>query len=161
MFKLFTLESAHRLLPTVDRRLGDLQDAIHEFETLRAQGDDVRPGTPEAYALAQERTFVGRQVQDARNEVRQLGVLVPDVSEGTVEFPSRVDGEIVHLVWHRGEAAIRSYHRLAGDERLRPLVVREGPPAPQGPPSDAPSSESPIAPGASSGTSSNTSAGSN
>ncbi len=161
MFKLFTLESAHHLLPTVERRLGELQGAVREFEDLSAQAVGVRPGTPQAYALAQERAFVARHVQDAKDEVRRLGVLVPDVRDGTVEFPSRVGGEIVHLVWRPGESAIRSYHRLAGDERLRPLVVREGPPAPQDAPSDAPSSEPAIASGGSDGTSSSTSAGSN
>lgn len=153
MFKLFTLESAQHLLPTVDLRLRELHEATGDLERLRERVGFVRHGSLEAYALSQELAFVARSVRDARNEVRRLGVLVPDVDAGTVEFPSRVDGEIVHLVWQRGDDAIRAYHRLAGDERLRPLAGRDD--ASRQEAFDATSIEDP------SGASSSTTAGSN
>ncbi len=131
VFKLFTLEGATRMLPIVDARLAELQRALSDLEEVQAQAGAVRPGTAEALSVRQELAFVLNAAHDARRDVERLGVQVPDLSTGIVEFPSRVDGEVVHLVWHRGEDAITAYHRLTGDEATRPLADVAGDDDPQ------------------------------
>lgn len=126
MFKLFSLEGATRMLPIVDARLEDLQLALADLEEVQARVADVRQGSVEALSVRQELAFVLNAAHAARREVERLGVQVPDVSTGVVEFPSRVDGEVVHLVWHRGQDAITGYHRLTGDDVTRPLVDATG-----------------------------------
>lgn len=123
MFKLFTLEGATRMLPTVDARLAELQRALSDLEEVQAQVGAARPNTVQALSARQELAFVLNAAHDARRDVERLGVQVPDLSTGVVEFPSRVDGEVVHLVWQRGQDAITAYHRLTGDEATRPLSV--------------------------------------
>lgn len=123
MFKLFTLEGATRMLPVVEERLAELQDALHELHEARAR-TDARPATDpiEAQARRQELAFLGRAVQDAHRAVAGLGVQVDDLGTGVVEFPSRLGGEVVHLVWERGRDAITHYHHLTGDRAPRPLA---------------------------------------
>jgi len=121
MFKLFTLAGANEMLTTVDARLQTLQDARAALAAARDAYRDVKPGTAEAYAANQDLAFLARSVQDARRDVAHLGVQVPDLDAGIVEFPSRIGGEVVHLVWQRGEDAIHAYHRLTGDLTPRPL----------------------------------------
>jgi len=123
VFKLFTLEGATRMLPTVDARLAELQRALSDLEEVQAQVGAARPNTVQALSARQELAFVLNAAHDARRDVERLGVQVPDLSTGVVEFPSRVDGEVVHLVWQRGQDAITAYHRLTGDEATRPLSV--------------------------------------
>ena len=122
VFKLFTLEGATRMLPIVDARLAELQRALRDLEEVQAHVENVRPGTAEALSVRQELAFVLNAAHAARRDVERLGVQVPDLSTGVVEFPSRVGGEVVHLVWHRGQDAITAYHRLTGDEATRPLA---------------------------------------
>lgn len=116
MFKLFSLEGATKMIPVVDAHLHDLQEAIADLKRTQAEARQLRPGTLEAHNAQTELGFLLRRVHDARVEVQRLGVQVPDIATGVVEFPSRVDGEVVHLVWERGHGAITHYHRLTGDE---------------------------------------------
>lgn len=121
MFKLFTLEGAHRMIPVVDARLHELQAAIADLQEAQSKLDDLSIGTVEMLNARQELAFLVRAVHDARKEVERLGVQVPDIGRGVVEFPSRVGGEVVHLVWEPGRDVITHYHRLTGDEDERPL----------------------------------------
>lgn len=116
MFKLFTLEGATKMIPVVDARLQDLQEAIADLRRAQAEARQLRAGTLEALNAQTELGFLLRRVHDARVEVQRLGVQVPDIATGVVEFPSRVGGEVVHLVWERGRDGITHYHRLTGDE---------------------------------------------
>ena len=116
MFKLFTLEGATRMIPVVDARLQELQEAIAELKRTQTEARGLRSGSIDALNTRQELAFLLRRVHDARVEVQRLGVQVPDIATGVVEFPSRVGGEVVHLVWERGHRGITHYHRLTGDE---------------------------------------------
>lgn len=122
MFKLFTLQGATRLLPEVDSRLETLLRAIRDLEEAQARARGMRWGTPEAWGTREELAFLLRSVRDARSELASLGVQIPNLEAGIVEFPSRVDGEVVHLVWERGQDAITRYHRLTGSAEPLPLA---------------------------------------
>jgi hypothetical protein len=121
VFKLFTLEGATRMLPVVDARLQELQDAIRDLHDAQEHATGRRVDGVEAQAIRQELAFLVRAAHDARREVERLGVQVEDLGTGVVEFPARVGGEVVHLVWERGHDAITHYHRLTGDATPRPL----------------------------------------
>ena len=119
MFKLFTLQGANRMLPDVDAHLTTLQHAVRDLEEAQGRARTVRSGSFEALALRQELAFLVRAVHDAKRDLAALGVMVPDVGRGVVEFPCRLGGEVVHLVWERGQDAITHYHRLTGDDARR------------------------------------------
>ncbi len=121
MFKLFTLDGANQLLATVDACLEVLQAARNALEEAKDAYRDVKPGTLEALAAQQDLAFLVRAIHQARHDVASLGVQVPDVDSGVVEFPARIGSEVVHLIWERGEPSITRYHRLTGDEAPRPL----------------------------------------
>jgi len=121
VFKLFTLEGATRMLPLVEDRLQEFEDALRELHEAQERLERADLSAVEAQGARQELAFLMRATQDARREVERLGVQVPDLETGVVEFPSRIGGEVVHLVWERGDEAITRYHRLTGDESPRPL----------------------------------------
>lgn len=122
MFKLFTLQGATRILPEVDSRLETLLGAIRDLEEAQARARGMRWGTAEAWGTREELAFLLRSVRDARSELAGLGVQIPDLEAGIVEFPARIGGEVVHLVWERGQDAITRYHRLTGDPEPLPLA---------------------------------------
>lgn len=121
MFKLFTLEGATKMIPIVDARLQDLQSAIADLQHARSAARGHGGDPVETLNARQELAFLFRAVHDARREVERLGVQVPDVQTGVVEFPSRLGGEVVHLVWEPGHDAITHFHRLTGSDEVRPL----------------------------------------
>ncbi len=121
MYRLFTLHQATRLLPVVDDRLGEMQDAASELLRLRrnAQG---RPATSvEAHNTSQEMSFLLATIHGNKAELDRLGVSVRNVETGEVEFASQLGGEVVCLTWARGQDAITHYHALSGDTAVRPL----------------------------------------
>ncbi len=140
MFKLFTVETANDLLDAVEARLTALETAVHDLREAHARAREGRQDPAEALALRAEIGFLAGAARDARRELERLGVQVPDLEAGVVEFPARVGGEIVHLVWERGEDTVTRYHRLTGDEATYPLdpddaTPRRGEPdPPQGTP---------------------------
>lgn len=131
MHKLFTLERAKRMLPDVDARLRTLQDAIGDLEEAQARHGGQESATPEGMAARQELAFLVSAVHDARKHLADLGVMVPDVRRGVVEFPARLGGEVVHLVWEPGQTSITHYHRLMGSADPLP-VPPSTPPGPAG-----------------------------
>ena len=121
MHKLFTLEAARRMLPDVDARLRTLRTAIHDLEEAQERHQGLPVATSEGMAARQELAFLVSAVHDARRHLADLGVMVPDVQRGVVEFPARLGGEMVHLLWEPGQPSITHYHRLMGSTDPRPV----------------------------------------
>src|SRR5436190_18409529 len=104
--KLFSVEEANALLPTVRAILRKIQRA---HARLRADEDDAKQaaegaerggggmdgGPAYAAALINLTARVG--------ELEALGIQLKDFSRGLIDFPSLRDGEIVLLCWQLGE----------------------------------------------------------
>ncbi|HEV2706235.1 MAG TPA: DUF2203 domain-containing protein [Pyrinomonadaceae bacterium] len=104
--KLFSVEEANALLPTVRRiaqaiqrahsRLKASQSAAREAAEAAAQGGGGMPDGAlyvEALVALAERT----------GELEALGVQLKDFERGLVDFPSLREGRVVLLCWQLGE----------------------------------------------------------
>jgi hypothetical protein len=112
MFKLFSLQEANQLIPTVDTLLSDLQNAIADALRLRQEFTELKPNSLEARNLVQEMQFLGRVVNENKAQLDKLGVFIQDVETGKIDFPSQLGAEVVYLTWEKGKDAITHYHRL-------------------------------------------------
>jgi hypothetical protein len=112
MFKLFSLQEANKLIPTVDNLLGEMQNAITDALSLRQELTEVKPNSLEAKNKIQEMQFLGRVVNENKAELDKLGVFIQDIDTGKVDFPSQLGAEVVYLTWEKGKDAITHYHRL-------------------------------------------------
>jgi hypothetical protein len=135
--KTFTLEEANALLPVVESLLGQAITAKEEAERLEADMQSLRQRiflsggiTIDIASVARNRTEVETQVQKAKDvlaEMDSIGVQVKDLDSGLLDFPCRVDGELVLLCWRRGETRIEYWHTLeAGFRGRQPLDARFG-----------------------------------
>jgi hypothetical protein len=104
--KLFTVEEANSMLPTVRRillqtrrchkRLGSYREsAKNASEAAERGGGGMPEGLRYAEILMQLTGFVG--------ELENLGVQIKDFDRGLVDFPSLRDGRVVLLCWQMGE----------------------------------------------------------
>ena len=135
--KTFTLEEAQALLPVVESLLERAIAAKEEAERLEGDMQALRQRiflsggmTVDVAGVARNRTEAEAQVQrakDALAEIDSIGVQVKDLEAGLLDFPCRVDGDLVLLCWRRGETRIEYWHSLeAGFRGRQPLDERFG-----------------------------------
>jgi hypothetical protein len=104
--KLFTIQEANALLPSVRGILARIQRAHRELSLYR---DDARKaaeaaeqgggGIDAGVAYATVLTEMTTQM----SELETLGVQLKDFERGLVDFPSLRDGRVVLLCWQMGE----------------------------------------------------------
>ena len=124
--KLFTVEEANALLPTVRGVVGRIQrayarvSAAQEQARLAAAGAAQGGGGMEgggAYVLSLSK------LAEAAGQLEELGVQLKDYERGLIDFPAMRDGRVVLLCWQLGEGdQIEWWHDLeAGFAGRQPL----------------------------------------
>jgi hypothetical protein len=118
--RTFTLDEAQTLLPILESLLkqaigakqlieetdGELQATAHRiFLNGGTLLNVVRLARRKA-----EREKAVQRLKDAVAEIDATGVQVKDLDIGLLDFPCKVEGEIVLLCWKLGESAIGHWH---------------------------------------------------
>ena len=104
--KLFTIEEANALLPSVREILQRIQHSRRRLATYRraaklaAEGAEQGGGGMEGGALY---ATLLTQFTAEMSELEALGVQLKDFDRGLVDFPSLRDGRVVLLCWQLGE----------------------------------------------------------
>ena len=135
--KTFTLEEANALLPVVEGLLEQAIAAKEEAERLEGEIQSLRQRiflsggmTVDVAGVARNRTETEGLVHRAKEalaEIDTIGVQVKDLDTGLLDFPCRIEGEVVLLCWRRGESRIEYWHTLeAGFRGRQPLDERFG-----------------------------------
>lgn len=135
--KTFTLEEANAMLPVVESLLDRAISAKETAEQLERDIQSLRQRiflaggmTVDITGVARNRTEAEAEVtraKEALGEIDAIGVQVKDLETGLLDFPCRVDGELVLLCWRRGESRIEFWHTLeAGFRGRQPLDERFG-----------------------------------
>ena len=122
--RLFTVEEANALLPTLQEILDDLavhRDALHEKAPhmepiLRAAIGNGGGKAGSEYGLETYRLYV------AVERIRELGVVLKDLDMGLLDFPHEREGRVVFLCWHPPEERVAYWHDLdAGYAGRQPI----------------------------------------
>lgn len=143
--KIFTLEQAQNLLPVlksllkramdgksvVEQADKDFQDLKHRI--LLSGGLFVNVAGMARRRAQRDKSL--QEIKDAIAEINAIGVQVKDLDIGLLDFPCRVEDEIVLLCWKYGEEKIEFWHGLeegfAGrkpiDERIARGKKKENP----------------------------------
>ena len=78
--------------------------------------------------IAAQRADMEKHIQRAREtvtEIDDIGVQVKDLDTGLLDFPCRIDDEIVLLCWKSGEPAIEHWHTIeSGFKGRQPIDDR-------------------------------------
>ncbi len=132
---LFTLDEAQALVPVLDSLLKRAIEAKHAAEQTNdalqnlTQRIHVSGGMHVDVAkVARQRTEMDTHIQrakDAVQEIDAIGVQVKDLDTGLLDFPCKVDDEVVLLCWKMGEARITHWHTIeSGFSGRQPLDDR-------------------------------------
>lgn len=133
--KTFTFEEAQSLLPVLESLLKRALESKHAAEKIEAElsalsqriyvsgGMRVNVG-----AIARQRAEIESHTQRMREtvaEIDEVGVQVKDLETGLLDFPCRLDDDIVLLCWRLGESAIEHWHTIdAGFQGRQPVDER-------------------------------------
>ncbi|MGD0860693.1 MAG: DUF2203 domain-containing protein [Terracidiphilus sp.] len=118
--KTFTLEEAQSLLPVLESLL---KRAIEGKESAEEVGSGLSELIRRIYLSGGMRvdvSMVSKQraemeahllrVRECIAEMDSIGVQVKDLEAGLLDFPCRLDDEVVLLCWRMGEPAIEHWH---------------------------------------------------
>jgi hypothetical protein len=133
--KTFTLDEAQSLLPVlesllkraiegkqaaelVENRLQELSRRIYLSGGMRV---DVAGVARDRAEMEQHL----KQVRETIAEIDAIGVQVKDLDTGLLDFPFRLDEEVVLLCWRMGESAIEHWHTVeSGFQGRQPVDDR-------------------------------------
>lgn len=133
--KTFTLEEAQSLLPVLESLLKRALDGKRAAEDTEAELSEL---SRQIYLsggmkvdlgkVARQRAEMETNLQRAREsvaEIDSIGVQVKDLDSGLLDFPCRLDEEVVLLCWRMGETAIEHWHTVdAGFKGRQPVDER-------------------------------------
>jgi hypothetical protein len=125
--KTFTLEEAQSLLPVLESLL---KRAIEGKESAEAVGGDLSELARRIYLsggmkVDVEKVAKQRKEMEDHLEIDSIGVQVKDLEAGLLDFPCRVDDQVVLLCWRMGETAIGHWHTFEdGFQGRQPLDER-------------------------------------
>ena len=137
MSKTFTLSEAQTLLPVVEALLGraqasgvravELEQEMQHLSHRIFLSGGMHVDVSAAARRRAERENAVQEAKDTLAEIDSIGVLVKDLEEGLLDFPSVMDGKPVLLCWKLGEPAIAHWHtEEEGFAGRKPLDSRFG-----------------------------------
>jgi hypothetical protein len=104
--KVFTVEEANALLPTVRGILSNIQGAHRRLFSYREEAKKAADGAEQGGGGLADGVRYAEILIDLTTQIRELetlGVQLKDFDRGLVDFPSLRDGRVVLLCWQIGE----------------------------------------------------------
>lgn len=137
IMRTFTLEEAQSLLPVLESLLKRAMECKRSAQTAESDlaqlaqriyfAGGMRVDTAGVTRMREEMDSNLKCVRESLAEIDSIGVQVKDIEAGLLDFPFRLDDEVVLLCWRMGETAIEHWHpmdtgfkgRQPVDERFR------------------------------------------
>jgi hypothetical protein len=133
--KTFTIEEAQSLLPVLESLLKRAIEGKQAAEQVEAGLAElarriyVSGGMRvDVNSIAKQRAEMEAHLERVREslaEIDSIGVQVKDIDGGLLDFPCRLDDQVVLLCWRMGETSIEHWHTMeSGFQGRQPLDDR-------------------------------------
>lgn len=133
--KTFTLDEAQSLLPVLEALLKRALEGKEAAEMVESALADLSRRIylsggmkVDIASVARQRAEMESHLQRVREtlvEIDSIGVQVKDLDTGLLDFPCRLDDEVVLLCWRMGEPAIGHWHTVeSGFQGRQPVDER-------------------------------------
>jgi hypothetical protein len=133
--KLFTLDEAQSLLPVLEsllkRAMEDKRSAQSVESCLTGLAQRIyltggmRVNTADVAKQRAEMEDHLKRVRESIAEIDAIGVQVKDLDSGLLDFPCRIDDQVVLLCWRMGEPSIEHWHTVeSGFQGRQPVDER-------------------------------------
>jgi hypothetical protein len=133
--KTFTIDEAQSLLPVLESLLKRANEGKQAAEQVEAGLSELARRIYLSGGMKVDTASVGRQraeleehlklARESVAEIDAIGVQVKDLEAGLLDFPCRLDDQVVLLCWRMGETSIEHWHTVeAGFKGRQPLDER-------------------------------------
>ncbi|HME58232.1 MAG TPA: DUF2203 domain-containing protein [Terracidiphilus sp.] len=133
--KTFTLEEAQSLLPVMESLLKraiegkqlaqQAESGLSELARRIYLSGGMRVDTGKVAKLRADLEEHVQQVRESVAEIDAIGAQVKDLDTGLLDFPCRLDDQVVLLCWRMGEPAIEHWHSIdSGFKDRQPVDER-------------------------------------
>ena len=133
--KTFTLEEAQSLLPVMESLLKraiegkqsavEAESGLSELARRIYLSGGMKVDTGKVAKLRAEMEGHVQRVRESVAEIDAVGVQVKDLDAGLLDFPCRLDDQVVLLCWRMGETAIEHWHPVdSGFKDRQPVDER-------------------------------------
>jgi hypothetical protein len=133
--KTFTIDEAQSLLPVLEALLKRAIESKQAAENVEAglaalaqriyAAGGMRVDVATVAKLRAEVESHTQRMRETVAEIDSIGVQVKDLDKGLLDFPYRLDEDIVLLCWRMGEPAIEHWHTMdAGFQGRQPVDER-------------------------------------
>ena len=130
--RTFTIDEAQSLLPVLESLLTRAIDGNRSAEDIESDlsslaqriylSGGMRVNTADVAKQRAEMESHLKQVRESVAEIDAIGVQVKDLEAGLLDFPCRIDDQIVLLCWRMGEPSIEHWHTVESGFQGRQLV---------------------------------------
>jgi hypothetical protein len=120
--KTFTLDEAQSLLPVLESLLKRAIEGKQQAEEVEGGLNELSRRIYLSGGMKVDVASVVRQrsemndhlerVREMLSEIDSIGVQVKDLEAGLLDFPFKLDEEVVLLCWRLGETSIEHWHTL-------------------------------------------------
>ena len=133
--RTFTLEEAQSLLPVLEsllkraiegkRSAEEVESGLSELARRIYLSGGMRVDASKVAGLRAKMDAHLQRVRESIAEIDSIGVQVKDLETGLLDFPYRLDDQVVLLCWRMGEPAIEHWHTVeAGLQGRQPVDER-------------------------------------
>ena len=133
--KTFTIDEAQSLLPVLESLLKRAIEAKQAAEQVESELSELARRIylsggmkVDSNRVAKQRADMDDHLKLAREsiaEIDAIGVQVKDLEAGLLDFPYRLDDQVVLLCWRMGETAIEHWHTVdSGFQGRQPVDER-------------------------------------
>jgi hypothetical protein len=120
--KTFTLDEAQSLLPVMEsllKRAIEGKQAAEQVESVLSElsrriylSGGMKVDVGNVSKLRAEMETHLQLVRESISEIDSIGVQVKDLDTGLLDFPYRLDDQVVLLCWRMGEPSIEHWHTV-------------------------------------------------
>ena len=133
--KTFTIDEAQSLLPVLEALLKRAIEGKQAAEQVETELSDLARRIylsggmkVDAATVIKQRAEIENHLKCVREtitEIDAIGVQVKDLDSGLLDFPCRLDDQVVLLCWRMGEPSIEHWHTVeAGFKGRQPVDDR-------------------------------------
>ena len=133
--KTFTIDEAQSLLPLLEALLKHAIEGKQAAEKVESDLSELARRIylsggmkVDAASVIKQRAELEehlKRVRETMTEIDEIGVQLKDLDSGLLDFPCRLDDQVVLLFWRMGETSIEHWHTVeAGFKGRQPVDDR-------------------------------------
>ena len=125
----FTIKTANEILPSVIEKFQNLKKEKNEVMKLEHKLQTSISSSNQLgqyVTLKQELNHAITKFYQAITELEGTGVMIKDIEQGLLDFPSKRFDDEIWLCWKEGETEIKFWHEIdSGFNGRKPITVSD------------------------------------